>query len=61
MAESQVTRFFRMTIGDYEVTVLSDGQSPLAAMKLLQAIRHVIRPAEALKRNFLGRAGGYLP
>jgi glyoxylase-like metal-dependent hydrolase (beta-lactamase superfamily II) len=44
--------FYRLMLGDFEVTVLSDGTNPLPAMKLLQG--NPARIAEALKRNFLG-------
>lgn len=43
--------FYRLMLGDYEITALSDGKSPLAAMKLLQG--DPSRIAEALKSNFL--------
>ncbi len=52
VAESQAPGFHRLMIGDCEVTVLSDGHVPLAAMRLLQGDSSQI--AEVLKRNFLG-------
>ena len=52
VVESQAPGFYRLMIGDYEVTVLSDGHLPLAAMKLLQGDSSQI--ADALERNFLG-------
>lgn len=44
--------FYRLLLGDFEVTVLSDGPNLLPAMQLLQG--NPARIAEALKRNFLG-------
>jgi glyoxylase-like metal-dependent hydrolase (beta-lactamase superfamily II) len=44
--------FYRLMIGDFEVTVLSDGTNPLPAMQLLQG--NPARIAAALKRHFLG-------
>jgi glyoxylase-like metal-dependent hydrolase (beta-lactamase superfamily II) len=44
--------FYRLLLGDFEVTVLSDGTNLLPAMKLLQG--NPARIAEALKRHFLG-------
>jgi glyoxylase-like metal-dependent hydrolase (beta-lactamase superfamily II) len=52
MVRSEAPGFYRLTVGDYEVTVLSDGKNPLAATKLLQ--RDPSRIADALKSNFLG-------
>ncbi|MDK4743532.1 MBL fold metallo-hydrolase [Rhizobium sp. CNPSo 3464] len=49
---SEAPDFYRLMVGDYEVTVLSDGKLPLAAMKLLQG--NSARIAEALKSDFLG-------
>jgi glyoxylase-like metal-dependent hydrolase (beta-lactamase superfamily II) len=44
--------FYRLMLGDFEVTVLSDGPNLLPAMQLLQG--NPARIAEALKRHFLG-------
>jgi glyoxylase-like metal-dependent hydrolase (beta-lactamase superfamily II) len=52
MVKTQAPGFYRLMIGDFEVTVLSDGINMLPAMKLLQG--DPTRIAEALKRNFLG-------
>lgn len=52
MVRDDAPEFHRMMLGDYEVTVLSDGKSPMAAAKLLQGSPAAI--AEALKDNFLG-------
>jgi glyoxylase-like metal-dependent hydrolase (beta-lactamase superfamily II) len=52
MVKTQAPGFYRLMLGDFEVTVLSDGTNPLPAMKLLQG--NPPRIAEALKRNFLG-------
>jgi glyoxylase-like metal-dependent hydrolase (beta-lactamase superfamily II) len=52
MVRSEAPGFYRLMIGDYEVTVLSDGKNPLAATKLLQG--DPSRIADALKSNFLG-------
>ena len=52
MVRSEAPAFYRLMVGDYEVTVLSDGKSPLAATKLLQGDPSKI--ADALNRSFLG-------
>ncbi|WHO75427.1 MBL fold metallo-hydrolase [Rhizobium sp. BT03] len=52
MVKSEAPEFRRLMVGDYEVTVLSDGKNPLAAMKLLQG--NPSRIADALKSGFLG-------
>jgi hypothetical protein len=52
MVRSEAPGFYRLMVGDYEVTVLSDGKNPLAATKLLQGDSS--RIADALKSNFLG-------
>jgi glyoxylase-like metal-dependent hydrolase (beta-lactamase superfamily II) len=52
MVRSEPPGFYRLMIGDYEVTVLSDGKNPLATTKLLQG--DPSRIADALKNNFLG-------
>ncbi|MDG4852544.1 MULTISPECIES: MBL fold metallo-hydrolase [unclassified Mesorhizobium] len=51
MAKSQAPRFHRLTLGDFEVTALSDGSNMLPATKLLQG--DPARIEEALKRNYL--------
>jgi glyoxylase-like metal-dependent hydrolase (beta-lactamase superfamily II) len=52
MVKSQAPGFYRLMLGDFEITALSDGAAPLPAMRLLQG--NPTRIAEALKRNFLG-------
>lgn len=52
MVKSEAPGFYRLMVGDYEVTVLSDGKNPLAAMKLLQG--DPSRIADALNSSFLG-------
>ena len=52
MVKTQAAGFYRVMLGDFEVTALSDGTNPLPAMKLLQG--NSTRIAEALKRNVLG-------
>lgn len=52
MVRSEAPGLYRLMIGDYEVTALSDGKNPLAAAKLLQG--DPSRIADALKSNFLG-------
>ncbi|PDT08842.1 MBL fold metallo-hydrolase [Rhizobium sp. M1] len=52
MVKSEAPEFHRLMVGDYEVTVLSDGKNPLAAMKLLRG--NSSRIADALKGGFLG-------
>jgi glyoxylase-like metal-dependent hydrolase (beta-lactamase superfamily II) len=49
---TQAPAYYRLVVGDYEVTALSDGTNPLAATKLLRGDPSKI--TEALKRNFLG-------
>jgi glyoxylase-like metal-dependent hydrolase (beta-lactamase superfamily II) len=44
--------FYRLMVGDFEVTALSDGTNPMPALKLLHG--DPTRIAEALKLNFLG-------
>jgi glyoxylase-like metal-dependent hydrolase (beta-lactamase superfamily II) len=51
MAGGDAPGFYRLMLGAFAVTVLSDGKSPLAAMKLLQGDQS--RIAQALKSNFL--------
>ncbi|WP_200821978.1 MBL fold metallo-hydrolase [Caballeronia arvi] len=50
--ETGTPEFYRLLVGDYEVTVLSDGKSPLPAMRLLQGNAASI--ADALRRSALG-------
>jgi glyoxylase-like metal-dependent hydrolase (beta-lactamase superfamily II) len=52
MVKSQAPGFYRLMLGDFEVTALSDGTNMLAATKLLQG--DSARIEEALKRNYLG-------
>jgi glyoxylase-like metal-dependent hydrolase (beta-lactamase superfamily II) len=52
MVKSQAPGFYRLMLGDFEVTALSDGTNMLAAAKLLQG--DPARIEEALKRNYLG-------
>jgi hypothetical protein len=51
MVKRQAPGFYRLMLGDFEVTALSDGTNPRPAMKLLHG--NVARIAEALRRNFL--------
>ena len=51
MVKTQAPGFYRLMLGDFEVTVLSDGTNKLQALKLLQG--NASRIAEALKRGFL--------
>ncbi|CAN7691249.1 MBL fold metallo-hydrolase [Rhizobium sp. LjRoot258] len=51
MAGGDAPGFYPLKVGDFEVTVLSDGKAPLAAMKLLQGDKSQI--AKTLKSNFL--------
>ena len=51
MVKRQAPGFYRLMVGDFEVTALSDGASPMPAMKLLQGDR--IRIIEDLRRNYL--------
>jgi glyoxylase-like metal-dependent hydrolase (beta-lactamase superfamily II) len=52
MVKSQAPGFYRLMLGDFEVTALSDGTNMLATTKLLQG--DSARIEEALKRNYLG-------
>ena len=52
MAESQAPGFYRLRVGDFEVTVLSDGTNLLPATKLLHGDR--ARIEAGLKRSYLG-------
>lgn len=51
MVRSESPEFYRLMVGDYEVTVLSDGKSPLPATKLLQGNPSIV--TDALNKNFL--------
>ena len=59
MVRSESPEFYRLTVGDYEVTVLSDGKSPLAATKLLQGNPSVI--AECPEQQLLWASGSTPP
>ncbi|WP_095199249.1 MBL fold metallo-hydrolase [Mesorhizobium carmichaelinearum] len=52
MLKSQAPGFYRLAVGDFEITALSDGSNMLPATKLLQG--DPARIEEALKRNYLG-------
>jgi glyoxylase-like metal-dependent hydrolase (beta-lactamase superfamily II) len=52
MVKTQAPGFYRLMLGDFEVTVLSDGTNPLPALQLLQG--NATRITQALKRHFLG-------
>ena len=52
MVKRQAPGFYRLMVGDFEVTALSDGTNLLPAIKLLQGDR--ARIEETLKRNYLG-------
>ncbi|MFM0114758.1 MBL fold metallo-hydrolase [Paraburkholderia nemoris] len=52
MVRTEGPEFYRLMVGDYEVTVISDGKSPMAVTKLLQGNPSVI--ADALNKGFLG-------
>lgn len=52
MARTQAPGYYRAMVGDFEVTVLSDGTLQLPATKLLQG--DPTRIGDALRRNFLG-------
>ncbi|MFB9980762.1 hypothetical protein ACFSQQ_21880 [Mesorhizobium kowhaii] len=52
MVKSQAPGFYRLAVGDFEITALSDGSNMLPATKLLQG--DPARIEEALKRNYLG-------
>lgn len=52
MVKRQAPGFYRLTIGDFEVTSLSDGTNMLPATKLLQG--DPTRLQQMLKRNYLG-------
>jgi glyoxylase-like metal-dependent hydrolase (beta-lactamase superfamily II) len=51
MVKSQAPGFYRLTLGDFEVTTLSDGTNLLAA-SFLQG--DAVRIEDALRRNYLG-------
>jgi len=52
MMKSQAPGFYRLPLGGFEVTALTDGTNMLAATKLLQGDPAWIE--QALKRNYLG-------
>ncbi|MGZ5178969.1 MAG: MBL fold metallo-hydrolase [Ramlibacter sp.] len=52
MAKAQAPGFYRTFVGDFEVTVLSDGTMQLPVLDLLHGDK--ARIGEALRRNFLG-------
>ncbi|WP_338691150.1 MBL fold metallo-hydrolase [Bradyrhizobium sp. 26S5] len=52
MVKRQAPGFYRLTLGDFEVTSLSDGTNMLPARKLLQG--NPTRLEEMLKYNYLG-------
>lgn len=52
MPKTEAPAFYRLMVGRFEVIALSDGKSPLAAMKLLQGDPSVIE--QALHESFLG-------
>jgi len=52
MVKRQAPGFYRLTIGDFEVTSLSDGTNLLPVTKLLQG--DPARLQQMLKRNYLG-------
>ena len=53
MAKAQAPAFYRTMVGDFEVTVLSDGTIKLPVTKLLQG--DPTKVGDALRRNFLGQ------
>jgi len=52
MAKAQAPGFYRTMVGDFEVTVLSDGTMKLPVLELLHGDK--ARIGDALRRNFLG-------
>jgi hypothetical protein len=52
MVQNQAPGFYRLMVGDFEVTALSDGTNMPLATKLLHG--DPARIEEALKRNYLG-------
>ena len=52
MVKTQAPAFYRLMLGDFEVTVLSDGSNMLPATKLLHG--DLTQIEGALKRGFLG-------
>ncbi|HKX42510.1 MAG TPA: MBL fold metallo-hydrolase [Burkholderiaceae bacterium] len=52
MVKTQAPGFYRLMLGDFEVTVLSDGSNKLPALKLLHGDASEI--SAALRRSFLG-------
>jgi glyoxylase-like metal-dependent hydrolase (beta-lactamase superfamily II) len=53
MAKTQAAGFYRAMVGDFEVTVLSDGTARLPMAQMLKG--DATRIADALRRNFLGQ------
>ena len=51
MVKTQAPGFYRVLVGDFELTALSDGTNPLPATRLLQGDSAQI--TQALKANFL--------
>jgi len=51
MVKTQAPGFYRLMLGDFEITALSDGTNKLSALRLLQG--DSARIAEALGRRFL--------
>jgi len=54
MVKKQAPAFYRLMVGDFEVTVLSDGSNMLPATKLLHG--DITQIEAGLKRGFLGEA-----
>jgi hypothetical protein len=52
MVKHQAPGFYRLMVGAFEVTALSDGTGPMPALRLLQG--SPTRLAETLSRNWLG-------
>ena len=52
MVRTQAPGYYRVMLGDFEITVLSDGSNALAATRLLQGAPSQI--TEGLRRHFLG-------
>jgi len=52
MVKTQAPGYYRVMLGDFEITVLSDGSNPLAATRLLQG--DASRITAGLRRHFLG-------
>jgi hypothetical protein len=54
MVKSQAPGYYRAMLGDFEVTVLSDGTLPLNPVQLLRAEKQKV--VDALKRDYLPEA-----